>query len=357
MSISAVAPTPFYYDPERLQLDPPPAAERDKTAATDSQDKSGDKHLSMFAEGDDSPSFWDLLDVINPLQHIPVVSNIYREITGDQIGVGARLVGGALLGGPIGLIASAVDCVVEESTGKDTGGHMLALFQDDTAQDAPGATQLAQADATQAEIPAAPVEPQKVAPANIQNGNIQNENIGPEAVAAPVITLPGAAGTTSGGPRPMVFSLNGDTTTPQAQTTPMPVSLAPPTGAAPAGSTLTDPMPLANARTGRVMPVPERNPNAMPMPKPLVTVPVSGSTSRSNVPITGHVTGSNAYHTTANNRPLSAEEQLASHPMTPPADTAGNDWFTTAWSQALDKYQRANQRSGKSADDTSETLQ
>lgn len=349
MSISAVAPTPFYYDPERLQLDPPPSAERDKTAATDSQDKNGEKHLSMFAEGDDSPSFWDLLDVINPLQHIPVVSNIYREITGDQIGVGARLVGGALLGGPVGLIASAVDCVVEESTGKDTGGHMLALFQDDTAQDAPGATQLAQADATQAEIPA---EPQKVT-----DGNIQNDNIGPEAVTAPVITLPDAVGGTNGGARPMVFSLNGDTATSQTQPTAMPVNLAAPTGAAPVGSTLTDSMPLTNARTGRVMPVPERNPNAMPMPKPLVTVPVSGSTSRSNVPVTGHVTGTNAYHATAATRPLSAEEQLASHPMTPPAETSGSDWFTAAWSQALDKYQRANQRSGKSADDSGETLQ
>ena len=30
-------------------------------------------------------SFWDFLDIINPLQHIPIVSNIYRSLTGDEI--------------------------------------------------------------------------------------------------------------------------------------------------------------------------------------------------------------------------------------------------------------------------------
>ncbi|MGB6086494.1 MAG: hypothetical protein WBF74_07845, partial [Parvibaculum sp.] len=30
--------------------------------------------------------FSDFLDVINPLQHIPIVSSIYRELTGDELG-------------------------------------------------------------------------------------------------------------------------------------------------------------------------------------------------------------------------------------------------------------------------------
>jgi hypothetical protein len=29
--------------------------------------------------------FWDFVDIVNPLQHIPVVNTIYRELTGDTV--------------------------------------------------------------------------------------------------------------------------------------------------------------------------------------------------------------------------------------------------------------------------------
>ncbi|MDP6473864.1 MAG: hypothetical protein QF894_03030 [Alphaproteobacteria bacterium] len=35
--------------------------------------------------GADGFGFDDFLDLINPLQHIPIISTIYREITGDTI--------------------------------------------------------------------------------------------------------------------------------------------------------------------------------------------------------------------------------------------------------------------------------
>ena len=35
--------------------------------------------------GKDGFTFFDFLDVINPLQHIPVVSTLYRSLTGDEI--------------------------------------------------------------------------------------------------------------------------------------------------------------------------------------------------------------------------------------------------------------------------------
>lgn len=73
-------------------------------------------------------SFSDLIDVINPLQHLPVVSTLYREWTGDEIAPAAKVVGGAIYGGPIGAAASLVNAVIEESTGKDIGGHALALL-------------------------------------------------------------------------------------------------------------------------------------------------------------------------------------------------------------------------------------
>ena len=47
-------------------------------------------------------SFFDVLDVVNPLQHIPIVSDIYRAVTGDTMGSVANVVGSTVFGGPVG---------------------------------------------------------------------------------------------------------------------------------------------------------------------------------------------------------------------------------------------------------------
>lgn len=78
--------------------------------------------------GKEGFSFGAVLDIINPLQHIPIVSTIYRAATGDTIGAGSRMVGGALFGGVVGLIAAAADAAVEGITGKDTGSHVMAML-------------------------------------------------------------------------------------------------------------------------------------------------------------------------------------------------------------------------------------
>jgi hypothetical protein len=62
-------------------------------------------------------TFNDLIDVINPLHHLPIVSTIYRAITGDQISVHARAMGGGLYGGPLGLLAAGATMALEEATG------------------------------------------------------------------------------------------------------------------------------------------------------------------------------------------------------------------------------------------------
>ncbi len=87
--------------------------------------------------------FSTLLDIINPLQHIPLVSNLYREITGDQISPSARILGGGLFGGPIGLASASANAIFEQASGDDILGHALAMFSGDTAPDA--ATQQADA--------------------------------------------------------------------------------------------------------------------------------------------------------------------------------------------------------------------
>jgi hypothetical protein len=76
-------------------------------------------------------SFGDFVDLINPLQHIPIVSTIYRAITGDEISGPAKILGGMLFGGPIGFIASVFDTIVAQTTGRDLGETVLAAFVDE----------------------------------------------------------------------------------------------------------------------------------------------------------------------------------------------------------------------------------
>lgn len=78
-------------------------------------------------KGDGSFSFSDFFDVFNPLQQIPVVSSIYRSLTGETISAGARIAGGFLMGGPIGFMASAINAGIEAATGDDVVEHVIAM--------------------------------------------------------------------------------------------------------------------------------------------------------------------------------------------------------------------------------------
>ena len=88
-------------------------------------------HDGFEAFGEDGPTFFDILDIINPLQHIPIISTLYRAVTGDEIDPVPRIAGGALFGGLIGAVASLVNVVIDELTGSDIGEHVLALFEGD----------------------------------------------------------------------------------------------------------------------------------------------------------------------------------------------------------------------------------
>jgi hypothetical protein len=87
-------------------------------------------------------SFGDFLDLINPLHHIPIIGTIYRAITGDEIGGPAKILGGLLFGGPLGFMASIVDTIVTQATGRDLGETVVAAF---IGQDEPPAPQVAAA--------------------------------------------------------------------------------------------------------------------------------------------------------------------------------------------------------------------
>jgi len=83
------------------------------------------------AWGADGFTFADLLDVINPLQHIPVVSTLYREATGDEIAPAAKFIGSTLLGGVPGLAVATLNSVLEDTTGMDLGEMALAALTGD----------------------------------------------------------------------------------------------------------------------------------------------------------------------------------------------------------------------------------
>ena len=78
--------------------------------------------------GKDGFTFFDFIDIINPLQHIPVVSTIYRSITGDQIDPGSRIAGATLFGGPLGGALASMDVALKDKTGLDFIEHTATLF-------------------------------------------------------------------------------------------------------------------------------------------------------------------------------------------------------------------------------------
>jgi hypothetical protein len=121
------------------------------------------------------PSFADnLIDIVNPLQHIPIVSTAYRAITGDKISDGAKIIGGGLYGGLIGLGSSMADVAFKNMTGKDFGDTVLSMFEggEDTSVAVASAEPAAKPDSVATAAPTslasakpAPVTPAPVTPA------------------------------------------------------------------------------------------------------------------------------------------------------------------------------------------------
>jgi hypothetical protein len=89
---------------------------------------STDTGKPLITTGADGKSFFDnLLDIVNPLEHLPVVSTIYSTITGDKPGDVEKIAGDTLYGGVIGLASSVADVAFEKITGKSFGDTMLSM--------------------------------------------------------------------------------------------------------------------------------------------------------------------------------------------------------------------------------------
>jgi hypothetical protein len=175
-------------------------------------------------------SFHDVLDAINPLQHLPIVATLYRHMTGDKIGNAARVVGDTLYGGPIGLAMSLVNVLEVEKTGTDLGDHVLAMVEGDkskpTKTAAPAATMLA---ATSPQQPASSAAPGSATPASVYPSSVSG-----------AAWAPGSAG-----PIPLGPAGASSSATLAARSSQQPIDLPsfPDTGPASAVSALSTPMP------------------------------------------------------------------------------------------------------------------
>lgn len=143
---------------------PAPADNAAEVSGADSRRYTKFDHSASDVASVTDFKFSDLLDILNPLQHIPLVSDAYRAITGDEIRPFARVAGdmlyGGLLGGAsavMGGVGAIADATLEQETGKDSGSTLIAaLFG---PGEKPAEVQVASADSAEAPAPAAaPVE-------------------------------------------------------------------------------------------------------------------------------------------------------------------------------------------------------
>ncbi|HEY4113042.1 MAG TPA: hypothetical protein VGM17_03185 [Rhizomicrobium sp.] len=102
-----------------------------KADALASANPAGSAKPTTEASKDDGLSFDDLLDVVNPLQHFPIVSTLYRHYAHDEIKPLPKIAGDALYGGLPGLISSVADFAFEKITGKNFGDTVLAMITGD----------------------------------------------------------------------------------------------------------------------------------------------------------------------------------------------------------------------------------
>ncbi len=110
----------FAFDPSQKHMGPMPVTSPAATA-------------TQTADASDGEDFFHrLLDVVNPLQHLPVVGTIYRAATGEHIGPLEKIAGDALYGGLWGAVTSIADVAFEQVTGKSVEDTVMAWLKPDT---------------------------------------------------------------------------------------------------------------------------------------------------------------------------------------------------------------------------------
>jgi len=97
--------------------------------------------LSNFSFGENGLELNDAFDSLNIVQHIPIVSAIYQDASGEDISAVSKLTGGYLYGGAVGLAFSALDLAIESYTGSSMNDTLasfdyLSLFTNENVEQA-----------------------------------------------------------------------------------------------------------------------------------------------------------------------------------------------------------------------------
>lgn len=110
--------------------------------------------------GEDGAGIEDVVDALNPLNHIPFVNTLYEQATGHTASTASKLIGGALIGGPIGFLAALGNVIFEQETGHSAAGAVVAAL---TGEETAASTQVAAvetpSDTSAIETPVAEVLP------------------------------------------------------------------------------------------------------------------------------------------------------------------------------------------------------
>jgi len=134
--------------------------------ASAAQASAGGISASAAQSDDDGFSFDDFLDIINPLQHIPIISTIYRHITGDTIKPLEQIAGDTLFGGLTGLASSVANYAFEKVAGENLGDVVYAFVTGEGGKTTAVATADTTREATHAPTPLLGAQLAQAAPAN-----------------------------------------------------------------------------------------------------------------------------------------------------------------------------------------------
>lgn len=75
--------------------------------------------FGVYTPGDtDKGSMDDIAKAANPLHYVPFVSQLYESATGNTGSAAMKIMGGAILGGPLGFLAGLASAIFEQETGK-----------------------------------------------------------------------------------------------------------------------------------------------------------------------------------------------------------------------------------------------
>jgi hypothetical protein len=118
--------------------------------------------------GKDGLTFGDVLDAVNPLNHIPIISDLFASATGSAPSAASKLAGGALMGGPIGFVASLATVIFEQATGTSPVQAVTAAL---TGEGATSETEVASA------------KPAQEAASVTTNGGVQLASLNPASSA------------------------------------------------------------------------------------------------------------------------------------------------------------------------------